>query len=182
MRKSNTPWVSAAAVVGLVVTQYASGAASQNTRPPASESATGTLTIGTSRLRLSHAYAFSEKGSDPTKDNYRIFVTDRSVAASALKDEDGRGAMLVDGKIKGIQVIVAPDNRVIRTIVHHPELDRLGMTLGLAILETTVFQPTTRDGRRIAGKLLTANPVQDARVGKPIQYEVTFSALVYLQP
>lgn len=188
MRESNTTWVSVAAIVSLVITQCATAAESQgrgpsssSTRSPASERATGTLTVGTSQVRLSHAYAFAEMGNDPAHGNYRIFVTDRSLAAAALQDEDGRAAMLVDGKVRGIQVVVAPDNRVLRAIVHHPELDRLGMALGLAILEPTEFQSTTRDGRRIAGTLRTARPVQDARVGKPIQYEVTFSAALHPQ-
>lgn len=172
-----------AAVAGLVIVQCAAGSASQSqeqssastvNRPQESGNATGTLTVGSSRLVLSHAYAFPQKGYyDPAKEDYRIFVTDRPFPASALKDEFERNELLLERKIQGLEIVVTADRRVVSAQLYHPGL---GGT-GLAVSGANQFEVTALEAQRIAGKLFMERPLEHAE--RSVQYEATFSAPIY---
>jgi hypothetical protein len=65
-----------------------------NQKPaPAPPQAAGTLTVGTSKFRLSHAYAFPDKATaDPARETYRVLVTDRALSPAALTFAASAGA------------------------------------------------------------------------------------------
>lgn len=199
MRIMSTKVLLPAAIVGVIIELSVGGYASQAlgqssasnppqksaSAPQQAGSATGTLTVGSSKLQLSHAYAFPEKDkSAPTKENYRIFVTDQPLTASAVKfaasagsNEVDRQQLVVelsDHKIHGLEIILAADKRVLRANIYTPEF-----VLGMMLLEPTQFQATALDSQRIAGKLFTEKPIQDIRINKSIQYEATFSASIH---
>lgn len=139
-----------------------------------SEKTTGTLTVGPSKLVLSHAYAFPQKGYyDSAKEDYRVFVTDQPFPASALKDEFEREELLLERKIQGLDIVVTADNRVVSSHLYHPAL---GAT-GLAVSGVDEFKAAALDTQKVAGKLFTERPFEHS--DKVVQYETTFSAPIY---
>lgn len=166
------------ALAGVLFVRPLGGSASQTPQRPGA--ATGTLMVGAAQFQLSHAYAFPENA----KGSYRIFVTDQPLTASALTfaasagvDEEDRQQLVVelsDHEVRGVEAIVGPDKRVIRVNVYSPD-----SVLGMMLLEPTQFQATVFDTQTIAGKLFTEKPIRDARIGKTIQYEATFSAQIH---
>ena len=167
------------AVAGLVFFLHASVASAQR-----SGTATGTLTVGSAKFQLAHAAAFPDKANaDPAKETYRILVTaqtlnaaERKLAATAGANDADRQELamaLAERKIHGVEAIVGADKRVTRVNVYSPD-----SAMGLMLLEATQFEATAVDPKRIAGKLSTQKPIQDARINKPVQYEATFDAQV----
>ncbi len=167
-----------AAVAAIVFVQGADAFQKAGSATPPAGNATGTLTVGSSTFRLSYAYVF------PEKQGYRIFVTNRALTASAVKlassagaNEDDRQQLVVElseSKVHGLETIIGADKQVIRANIYSPD-----SVLGMMLLAPTQFQATTFDAQRIAGKLFTQSPIQDARIRKTVQYEATFSAPIH---
>ena len=166
----------AVAIHGLVLAQVAPS--------QSAGSATGTLTVGSSKFKLAHAYAFPDKANaDPAQETYRIVVTDRPLSAAVTKlavsagaNEEDRQQLaveLADQKIHGVEMVVGADKRVTRVNIYSPDA-----AMGLMLLTPGQFEATAFDAQRIAGKVFTAAPIKDSRIGKAIQYEATFSATV----
>jgi hypothetical protein len=147
--------------------------------------ATGTMTVGSSKFQLAHAYAFPDRvSSDPAKTSYRVLVTDRPLTRAAVEfaasagtndvDRQKLAVELSDQDVSGLELIVGADKRVIRVNVYSPD-----SALGMMLLEPSGFLATALDPQSIAGKLFTEKPIEDTRIGKTIQFETTFSAKVY---
>jgi hypothetical protein len=146
---------------------------------------TGTFAMGSSSPRLTHAYAFPEDpGADPEATSYRILVTDRPLSADAVKyaatagrDDGDRQQLAVElagDAVQGIEAVVAIDNRVVRVNVYGPDA-----AMGMMLLAPTAFEHISLDAGSIQGRLLTEGPIEDGRIGKTVQYDVTFSAPVH---
>lgn len=169
-------FVAAAVVGGLVVhaAALASPQKSGSTQP--SGSATGVLTIGSSKIQLAHAYAFPEKGGA-----YRILVTNQRLSAAAVKFASSAGANdearqelvleLAETKVFGIEAVVGADKRVTRANIYSAEA-----VMGMMLLAPVQFEATAFDAKGITGKLSTDKPIEDARIGKTVRIDVSFSA------
>lgn len=139
-----------------------------------SGNATGTLTVGSSRLALSHAYAFPQEGHyDSAKEDYRVFVTDQPFPASALTHEFERQELLLERKIQGLEIVVTADNQVVSGQIYHPAL----AATGLAVSGVHQFEATALNAQRVAGKLFMERPLE--HFDKTVHYEATFSAPIY---
>lgn len=171
-------------VVVLASLQPIEGVAGQIGASSTDGTANGTLTVGSAILRLAHAYAFPDTdANDSTREGYRILVTDRPLAASAIAlaasiwRDDANRQMLVlelsERKIRGVEVIVDADKQVRRTNAYSPDT-----VMGMMLLSATRFEPSTADANRIAGRLFTESPIQDGRINKTVQYDVKFSAAI----
>jgi hypothetical protein len=144
--------------------------------------ATGTLTVGTSKISLTRAYAFPEAGGDPGTEHYRVYLTNKPLSAAALKlattagaDEGDRQTLaleLSDAKVYGLEVVIGSDKRVLRVNAYSPEA-----ALGVMILPSTEFAPTTFNEKGVAGRISIASH-RDTRLDKAIAYQATFSAAV----
>jgi hypothetical protein len=185
MRTTHITLLSVAAAGIVFFVQSGVGSAQRSAAAPQrAGSATGTLTVGTAKFQLAHAAAFPDKANaDPTKETYRILVTaqalnaaEKKLAATAGTNDADRQELamaLAERKIQGVEALVGADKRVTRVNVYSPD-----SAMGLMLLEATQFEATAFDAKRIAGKLSTQKPIQDARINKPIQYEATFDAQI----
>lgn len=82
--------------------------------------------------------------------------------------------MIQAAVVVGIEAVVAVDNRVVRVNVYGPDA-----TMGMMLLAPTNFEHTALDSGAMSGRLFTESPIEDARIGKTVQYDVTFSAPVH---
>lgn len=80
---------------------------------------------------------------------------------------------LAGDEVQGIEAVVGTDGRVSRVNVYGPDA-----AMGMMLFEQGRFEATRLDMDTIAGKLFTESPIQDARLGKSIAYEVTFTAQI----
>ena len=188
----------ALAGVGLIAALGAGWGAETNGRPSSADlaqgrrgaatlpagRASGTVTVGTFKAQILHAYAFPEQaGAEDPAEQYRLYLTNRPLPAPALKlattagaDEGDRqelAVLLSEQKIFGVEAIVAADKRVLRVNIYSPD-----SVLGMMVLGASQFDATTFDAQRIAGRIAAAAPQQDPRLGKMVHYQVTFSAAV----
>jgi hypothetical protein len=173
-----------AVVAGQVL--VAAAAASAGERAQATDgTAKGALTFGGATIVLTRAYVFPDPdAANPAGQGFRILVTDLPLTPAAIGFAAGAGSNdadrqelaveLADRSIRGIEVVVSADRRVTRTNVYTADT-----AMGLMLLQPTEFTATGADAGRLAGRLFTSAPIQDARVGRSIRYDVTFTAPVH---
>jgi hypothetical protein len=64
-----------------------------------------------------------------------------------------------------------------RVNVRHPELEGMGMAMGVTLLDAPRLEVTSFDAGTLRGRLFTETPIADGRIaGKTIEYAATFSA------
>jgi hypothetical protein len=178
-------------VAGQVVLPAADPAASDHRQTPAASSAAtgtanGTLTVGAATIKLTRAYVFPERDpSSPSREGYRILVTDRPLTPAAIRfaasagsndaDRQQLAVEMADTSIRGIEAVVSADRRVTRTNVYSADT-----AMGLTMLQPTEFSTTADEPARLGGRLFTSAPIQDARIGGlTIRFDVTFTAPVH---
>ena len=145
--------------------------------------ATGTLAVGGAPIRLTHAYAFAEPGASGSV-GYRILVTDKPLtpaaithAAAAGSNDDARQELAVElagEEIRGIEAVVAGDRTVTRLNVYSA-----ASAMGMMLLTKGDFEAKTFGPAQVAGRFRTPAPIEDARIRKSIEYDVTFAAPVH---
>jgi hypothetical protein len=179
----------AAALVVLPSLPTHSAADRDDAQPPSAPSpapgtAIGGLSVGSATIKLVRAYAFAVPDpASPSSEGYRILVTDKpltpatlALAASAGRNDADRQQLaveLADGAVRGVEAIVSVDRRVTRTNIYTADT-----AMGMMLLQPTGFSATTADRDLLVARLFTPAPIEDARIGRTIRYDVTFAAAV----
>jgi hypothetical protein len=145
--------------------------------------ATGTLTVGTSVTPLTHAYAFPAPSGEGTI-GYRILVTDKPLSTAAIAhavaagtDAGARQELAVElagRQIRGLEAVLAADRTVTRLNIYSADA-----AMGMMLLTPGDFEATTFGAEQLAGRFWTSAPIEDARLGKAVQYDATFAAPVH---
>ena len=157
------------------------------TAPPAPGTAKGSVTVGASPLALTHAYALPRDPQGGGGAGHHVLLSSKALPVAEIQDvtdADSVGMFLLDQEMQGIEALVSADGEVERVNIRHPELESLGMALGVMLLETPTLEITSRDadvlqGKRFTGRLFTAKAITDPRIsGKTLACDVTFSAAV----
>jgi hypothetical protein len=141
----------------------------------------GTLTVAASRLRLAHVYALPRQGEGARgKGSVHLLLSAKALPVAGLGDVNDSGevaAFLLEHEMQGIEAVVAADGTLLRVNLRHPELESMGMAMGVALLETPRLELTSLGPERIAGRIATLKPVTDGRLGgKAVEIDATFTA------
>ncbi len=164
----------AAACACLAIT-HAAWLTAARTQDPQAGTAKGTLTVGSTRVTLVHAFAAAEK-DDSGAGTYHVFVTDKPFPAAEVADTSDRQAvalLFAEQEIHGLEFLLAADRHVTLVNVYTPEA-----AMGMRLLSTPDFQATAFDDKTIAGRINTPSPVQDARLNATVAFHATFKAAV----
>ena len=152
-----------AGLVGLV----AAPAAAQNTID-------GTLVVAGTPIKLTHVYAYAQKGFfDPKKRDVVVVMADAEVPPAALRDHFALADLAKAGKLHFVQQTINTEGQVINYEVRH-QLFKMPESGGST---EHVFEPKTLDNKVIAGRSRTTSP-QKSFDDVPYSYDVTFSATI----
>ncbi len=131
----------------------------------------GQFVVDGKPVKITHAYAYAEKGFfDPKKQDVVVVLCDAEVAPDVARDWMSRRELSKAGKLRCVEQIIDSDKKVINYKVQH---ERFKMPQGggstFHVFEATVF-----DGKTVAGRMRTTAPQKDF-YDVPYSYDVTFS-------
>ena len=153
-------------LAGLVVL-VAAPATAQNT-------VTGTFVVDGKPIKLTHVYAYAEKGFfDPKKQDVVVVLADAEVPAAALRDHFALADLAKAGKLHFVKQTIDAEGQVINYEVRH---ERFKMPESGGSTEH-VFEAKTFDKKLIAGRAWTKSP-QKSFDDVPYSYDATFSATI----
>jgi hypothetical protein len=154
-------------ILALVVLVVAGSAAAQNT-------VDGTLVVGGQTFKLTHVYAYAQKGFfDESKQDVVVVLADAAIPAATLHDRFALGDLAKAGKLHFVQQTINTEGQVINYLVRH-QLFKMAESGGSSF---HVFEPKTFDKATISGRAHTTKP-QTSFDDIEYSYDATFVAKI----
>lgn len=134
----------------------------------------GTFVVDGNPVKLTHVYAYAQKGFfDKKKQDVVVVMADAEVAAAALRDHFALADLARAGKLHYVQQTIDTEGQVINFEVRH-ERFKMPESGGSSY---QVFEPKTFDKKVIAGRSWTTSP-QKSFDDLVYTYDATFSATI----
>ncbi|HET9796248.1 MAG TPA: hypothetical protein VFS34_17530 [Thermoanaerobaculia bacterium] len=131
----------------------------------------GQLVVDGKPVRITHVYAFAQKGFfDEKKLDVVLLFCDAAVPPAAVRDPFARTDLVKAGKLHCVEQTIDEGGQVINYKVQH---ERFGVPEGGGSTEH-VFEAKTFDGKTAAGRSRTTAP-QKSYDDVPYEYDITFS-------
>ena len=132
---------------------------------------TGQFVVDGKPVKITHAYAYAEKGFfDPKKQDVVVVLCDAEVAPAAVRDFMTRRELSKQGKLRCVEQVIDSDKKVINYKVQH-EAFKMPEGGGSTF---HVFEAKVFDGKTVAGRVRTTQPQKDF-YDIPYSYDITFS-------
>lgn len=140
----------------------------------AENTASGTFTVAGKPIKITHAYAYAEKGFfDPKTDDTVVLLCDGALDPKAVHDHFERADQVTAGKLHCVQQTISGKKEVInfRAEDSHFKMPETGVS------SDQVCEVKTMDGKTIAGHAVTKSE-QKSFEDVVYTYDITFSAAV----
>jgi hypothetical protein len=134
----------------------------------------GSLVVDGKATKLTHVYAFAQKGFfDPKKRDVVVLFCDVAAPPAGVRDPFAREDLIKSGKLYCVEQTIDTGKQVINYKVQHSAFGKPeggGST-------SHVFEAKTLDAKTIAGRSRTTAP-QKSFDDVPYSYDITFSAAI----
>jgi hypothetical protein len=140
----------------------------------AADSVKGNLVVAGKPIAITHVWAWAQKGFfDPKKQDVVVLMCDADVPAAGIRDSFGRSDLVKANKLHCVQQTINAEKQVINYRVE----DGRFRTTDSGGSSEQVFEATTFDGKRVAGRARTSSE-QKSFDDVPYSYDLTVDAAV----